>query len=294
MNLVVGATGPVGLGGEICRRLIAKGKPVRALVRATADRSKVEELQQLGVEFMEGDLKDRASIDAACRGVDTVISTATTTVSRQPGDTIETVDLEGQQGLVEAAKAAGVRRFVYVSLSGNITTDSPLTTAKRTVERQVRQSGMTHTILRPSYFMEVWLSPLLGFDFPSAKATIYGSGNNRVSWISLGDVAQFAVEYLDNPAAHDAIIELGGPEALSQLEVVQIFEDVGGRPFEVQHVPEEVLQEQKANAADSLQQAFTGLMLDYAKGDLIEMQKTLQTFPVRLASVRDYAKRVLA
>ena len=52
------------------------------------------------------------------------------------------------------------------------------------------------------------------------------------------DVAKFATESLDNPAARNAAIELGGPESLSPLEVVRIFEQVQGRAFEIQHVPE--------------------------------------------------------
>lgn len=293
MNLVVGATGY--LGGAICGQLAGKGKPVRAMVRPTSDQARVENLKGLGAETVQGDLKDRASLDAACQGATAVITTATTVVSRQPGDTIQSVDLEGQMNLVDAARAAGVEHFVYVSYSGNIDVDdpSPLTVAKRTVERHVQESGLTYTILRPRLFIEAWLSPVLGFDFPNAKAQIFGSGQNPISWISLGDVAQFAVESLDNVNAENATLELGGPEALSPSEVVRIFEEVGGRSFEVQHVPEEALRAQRAGAAAPLDQSFAALMLAYAQGDPIDMGTTLQAFPVQLTSVRDYAQRVL-
>jgi uncharacterized protein YbjT (DUF2867 family) len=294
MNLVVGATGPVGLGGEICRQLRAEGKPVRALVRPTADPTRVASLERLGVEFIEGDLKDRASLDAACQGVRTIITSATTTMSRQPSDTIEAVDLAGQFQLVDAAKAAGVEHYLYISFSGAIDRDFPLRNAKRGVEQHLKQSGLTYTILRPTYFMEVWLSPLVGFDFPNAQATIYGEGGNPISWISLYDVARFAVLCLDHPAGRNATFELGGPEALSPLEVVRIFEEVGGRRFEVQHVPEEALQAQQAGAPDSLGQSFAGLMRCYATGDSIDMRATLAAFPMQLTPVWDYARRVLA
>src|SRR3989442_7073449 len=105
MNLVIGATGL--LGGEICRQLRQAGKPVRALTRATADPVKVEQLKRSGATLVQGDLKDRASLDAACRGVATVITTASTTFSRQAADSIQTVDLEGQVRLVDAGKAPG-------------------------------------------------------------------------------------------------------------------------------------------------------------------------------------------
>ena len=86
------------------------------------------------------------------------------------------------------------------------------------------------------------------------------------------------------------MIELGGAEALSPLEVVQIFEKVKGRKFEVQHVPEEALREQIESASDPLQQSFAGLMLNYSRGSIIDMQETLQKFPVQLTSIRDYAQ----
>jgi len=76
-------------------------------------------------------------------------------------------------------------------------------------------SGIAYTILRPTFFTEIWLSPAVGFDATNATATIYGAGQNPISWISLGDVAEFAVCCRDNPEARNAILELGGPQALS-------------------------------------------------------------------------------
>lgn len=292
MILVVGATG--FLGGEICRRLTATGKQVRAVVRPESDRALVDRLKAHGVETVEGDLKAAASLEAACDGVRVVISTATTTRSRQEGDSIESADESGQMNLVRSAGAQGVSHFIYVSYSGAINTDDPLTRPKRSVELAIQQSGMQYTILRPTYFMEVWLSPALGFDYPNAKATIHGEGKNKLSWASLRDVAAFAIESLENPAAKNAVLELGGPEALSPLEVGSIFEEVGGRGFEVQHVPEEVIQSQGASVTDSLQKAFSALMLNYAKGDPIAMDGVLEQFQVEQTSVREYASRALS
>ena len=291
MILVVGATG--FLGGEICRRLSSQGKQVRGLVRATSDPAAVEALKAHGVEIVAGDLKDPSSLEPACDGVQLVISTATTTRTRQEGDSIESADAAGQLNLVEAAKKKGVQRFIYVSYTGNIKTDDPLTRAKRSVEKAVRESGMAYTILRPSCFMEVWLGPAIGFDFPNAKATIYGEGKNKLSFISLGDVASFAVASVDNPAAGNAVLELGGPEAVSPLEAVQIFEEIGGRKFELQHVPVEAIRAQAETATDSLEKSFACLMLHYANGDPIPMDNVLKNFPVQLTSVRQYASYAL-
>jgi uncharacterized protein YbjT (DUF2867 family) len=106
-------------------------------------------------------------------------------------------------------------------------------------------------------------------------------------------VAVFTVAVLDNPAARNSILELGGPEALSPLEVVKIFEKATHRTFEVQHVAEDALRAQKAQATDSVQQSFSALMLDYAKGDVIDMKPVLKAFPVKLLSVAEYAHHVL-
>lgn len=287
MNLVVGATGL--LGSEICRLLTAEGKPARALVRPTSDQSKVAQLESFNVEIARGDLKQRSSLDAAFRGASTVISTASSTLSRQEGDSIQTVDLEGQLSLIDAAKAANVSRFALISFP-HVDVEFPLQTAKRMVEDHLKSSGLTYTILRPTFFMEVWLSPALGFDAANAQAQIYGSGENKISWISYKDVAKFAIASLDNSEARNAVIELGGAEALSPLEVVQIFEKAKGRKFDVQHVPEEALREQRESASDPLQQSFAGLMLNYSRGSIIDMQETLQKFPVQLTSLRDYAQ----
>jgi uncharacterized protein YbjT (DUF2867 family) len=292
MYLVVGATGL--LGGEICRRLAAQGKPVRGLVRATSDQAKVDELKSNGVEIVQGDMCDPASLGAACQGVSAVISTVSALPScyEPEGNNIQTVDVDGTQNLIDAAQAAGVERFIYTSFT--MDNDFPLRNAKRAVEGHLKDSGLVYTILRPSYFIEFWFSPAVGFDVADAKAQIYGSGENPISWISFKDVAQFAVESLDNPSARNATLELGGPEALSQLQAVHIFEEQSGRSFEVQHVPEEALAEQQKAATDPAQQSFAGLMRWYAKGDTVDMGETLKTFPVQLTSVRDYAQVVLA
>jgi NADH dehydrogenase len=245
------------------------------------------------VELVEGDLKDRASLDAACAGARAVISTASSTLSRQPGDSIRTVDLEGQLSLVEAAQKAGVEHVVFVSFAP-LQGELPLQDTKRAVEQRLVRSGMTFTILRPTYFMEVWLSPALGLDPLHARARLYGTGRAPLHWISVEDVARFAVGALESPRARNAVLELGGEEALGQLDVVHEFERHGGRKFELAYVSEQELRAQLAAATDQLQRSFAGLMLNVALGDRVDPRPAMEAIPIRPRGIRDYVRQVLA
>jgi uncharacterized protein YbjT (DUF2867 family) len=289
MILVVGSTG--NLGSEICRRLTNSGKPVRGLVRSRSDPEKVARLKAMGVETVIGDLRDPASLAAACQGAEAVITTATTTLSMQPGDSIPVTDQQGQLDLVQAARQAGVRKFVFISIPQRIE-PCPLTTAKRIVEQAVISSGMDYTILCPCIFMEIWLSPALGFDYPSAKATVYGDGHAKNGYISLGDVAEYAMQSLDNPGARNALFELGHPQMHSLLEVVRIFEQASGKSFDLQFVPAAALEAQRDVATDPLQISFSAMMHNMATGIHVDTSRAQKAFPdIKLKSVKEFASQ---
>ena len=211
-------------------------------------------------------------------------------MARQEGDSIDRVDRQGQLNLIEAAEAAGVEHFVLISFP-SIKIEFPLQSAKRIAEGRLQQGRMKYTILQPTFFSEVWLSPALGFDVANATAQVYGEGTNKISWISYQDVATFAVRALDNPRAANAVIKLGGPEALSPLDVIQLAEKARGKTIAVQHVPEDALRAQHGSATDALQKSFAGLMLSYAAGETIDMTETLSAFPgQRLKSVSEHLR----
>ena len=290
MILILGATGM--LGSEICQQLTDLGYPVRAMVRKTSDPIKKDKLERMGVELVVGDLREPSTFESALRGADTVIST----ISAMPfsyvpdENTIENVDLNGMKRFIDTAREMDITHFIYTSASRNFAADVPLLNAKREVEKYLKQTGIPYTILSPSCFAEVWLSPAVGFDVENGKINVYGDGTKPISYISYVDVAKFAVECITNRAACNRDIQLGGPEALSQLDAVRIFEDVSGRAFEVQHVPVEALIAQKEAATDPMEKSFAGLMEFVAKGDKIEMTQTLRDFPVKMRSVKDFAK----
>ena len=292
MVLVVGATG--FLGTEICKQLRENKRAVRALVRPGSAPEKVDRLRGMGVELIEGDLKEPSSLKDACRGVDAVISTASSTLSRQEGDSIQTVDRDGQLALVDAARASGVGRFTFISFRHDRGVTCPLAEAKRTVEQRLKQSGMAYTILQASYFMEVWLGPALGFDPLGGQVRIYGDGSNKLSWIAVPDVARFAVRSLTEPRMSNRTVEIGGAEALSPLEVVRSFEAAGGPEVQTEKIPEGTLRKQYDEATDPLQKSFAALMLHYAAGDPIDMTETRTFLDGSLTSVRDYVSQVLS
>jgi uncharacterized protein YbjT (DUF2867 family) len=294
MNMVAGATGLLGM--EICRPLAAAGRPVRGLVRRTSGPAKRTVLEQLGVEIVEGDLQDPVSLGAACDDIEAVINTVTTTISRQPHDSIRATDLEGHKALISMARRAGVRHFVYISVNSALPAVGELLEAKRTVEAFLRASGMIYTILCPGPFMEVWLGPFGGFDFAGGWVRVAASGEGKQSWIALADVARCAVASLDTPAARDTTIDLGGPDWLSPNEVIRLAENLSGRRFSVEHLPLAVLQDQLASAADEYERTAVGLALFLAEGERspFDIQPVLNVFPEPLTPVRAYVRQALA
>jgi uncharacterized protein YbjT (DUF2867 family) len=112
MILIVGGTGE--LGRRITDRLIAQGERVRLLMR---DGHGQDERLPEGAECVTGDLKDPASLAAACAGVQAVVTTANASARSAP-DTVDSVDLTGNLNLIQAAEAAEVGRFLFVSALG--------------------------------------------------------------------------------------------------------------------------------------------------------------------------------
>lgn len=291
--LVAGATGL--LGNEICRQLRIKNLPVKAMVRATTDPNKIEKLTQLGVQVVQGDMRKKETFPNALQGVSTVITTVSAMpFSYQPGENdLQLVDEEGTINLINSAKAAGAKHFIYTSIPLS-DLESPLSKIKRKVEKHLQQSGLTYTILRANAFMQVWLSAAVGFDATNGKVNICGAGTNPVAYISIGDLAKFAAESVTNPAAKNAILELGGPQNISQLEAVKIFEAEFGKKIELQHIPVEALLAQFNGAADGMQKSFSALMLDVAKGMPTDMGNVLKSFPIKMTAVREYVKSIAA
>jgi len=222
--LLVGGTGL--LGGTIAERLAQRDVPFRALVRPKTDASALE---ALGAEIVRGDLTAPNSLAAAVAGMTTVVTTANA-IARLLGGakdvSIESVDRRGNEALIRAAEAAGVARFVFVSIGGMtpaMTARAPLAAAKERTERLLRESPMRSVIVRPAAYQEVWLSPSTGIRPAKRLALIYGHGRTPWPYVAVDDVAE-AVVRLALAADPPAEFAVAGPQRLTRHEVVDAFE----------------------------------------------------------------------
>lgn len=279
---VAGATG--ALGSAICHELLTRGVEVRALAR-TPDSRAAEQLRAAGANVVRADLADGSGLAAALRGAACVVSTAT---CFPRSDEIAAVDRDGNVELVRSAESAGVGRFVFVSFRP-VPLDFPLQRAKRAVEATLAAAALEEVVLRPGKFMDVWFSPICGFDVAARRATVFGGGTAPVSWIAAADVAQVAARSTlgEGPTG---VVELGGPEALSQLEVVAVYEDVLDASWRTETLPVGELERMLVDGADDVERSLGALMLETHLGSTTDPSWCLDAFPMRLTSVREFAE----
>ena len=283
MILVAGATGMVG--GMIVDGLLARGQRVRALVRSA---NSAQILQERGVDTALGDLKDRASLDRACTGVEVVVTTANS-ASRGGPDNPESVEERGNRNLIDAARAAGVGQFVFVSaLGSDLKSPVPLLRGKAIAEQYLRESGLTYTILLPNLYMEIWCPNIVGrAALAGQPVTLIGEGRRQHSMISAADVAAFAVAVAGNERAHNRVLVLGGPQAVTWQDVIAAHERVQGRQIEVRYLP-------LGGVLPGLPDFVSGFMnLLETYDSVIPMDSLAQEFGVRQVTVDECIGRQL-
>lgn len=316
--LVVGATGQ--LGTAIVLNLSARGRPVRALARRTSNHGL---LTRHRVNIAFGDLLDEASLDSACRGVDTIIATANAAVPTQKSDSFPSVDGKGYENLIRSAKRAGVRQFIYTSALSSQAFDSlPLGKQKRATENRLRNSGLEYTIFRAEAFMDVCFA-MMGSDLPvrgaegatierpfwftsrfyqgvrnsmtkSGTAGVLGDGNTKHSYVCIRDLAEFHVNAVDHPGARNKTFEIGGPEALTQNDVVSVFENVLGIPLKTKRTPAAVFKV-GYNLLRFVSPAAANIMgINYCAATCpssVDMTVTAKLFDVKLTSAEEFLRQ---
>jgi len=243
MILVTGGTGFVG--PKIVRKLRADGHDVRCLVR---DPSRAGGVEGLGAELVEGDVTDRSSLDAAAAGCDVVIHLVAIIAGRR--EEFEGVMEQGTRNLVDAAKAAGVRRFILMSALG--TSDEtrdlvPYYHAKWEMERTVRESGLEYVIFRPSFVFGSDGGALQQFTRVarlSPVTPIVGSGYRKLQPIWVDDVAAYFAAAVDAPAAANRTFELGGPDVVTLNDFWARLKEARGLRRPSLHVPTSIMRVQ--------------------------------------------------
>lgn len=238
MNLIVGGTG--ALGSAIARRLLAKGAHVRVMTRTP---EQAAGLAADGAEVVRGDLLDRNSLASACQGAEVVVAAAHSIFGRGRAASVH-VDGRGHRDLIDAAKSTGVRHFIYTSVYGQGPDFHavPFFRIKHEVEEHLKASELGYTILRPTAYMESHAHMLIGEPIlRKGKTVLFGRGEQPRNFVAADDVAQFAVLALSDPAMVGQTVEVGGPENLTNMDVVRLYERVSGRKANVTHVPLGVL-----------------------------------------------------
>jgi uncharacterized protein YbjT (DUF2867 family) len=254
MILITGATGTIG--SEVVRQLAARGEKVRALTRDPA-RARMPS----GIETARGHHRDRASVDAAMAGAG-----AAFLVGMFGAD-----DAEHDRGLVESARAAGVRRVVKLSAIG--TGDpaaGPVGTWHLPGEQAVRDSGLQWTILRPASFASNTLAWAEAVRSGTPVPNLTGDGAQAT--VDPLDVAEVAVAaLLDRRHAGRTYTPTGG-EALSVPAQAAVLSDVLGRPVRTLDLSERQMRERvlASGADDTIAQArLTGLAYIRAGGNAV-------------------------
>jgi uncharacterized protein YbjT (DUF2867 family) len=283
--LVAGATGD--LGGAIARTLLQKGMNVRVLVRQL---SNFQPLIDAGAQAVFGDLKNRESLAPACKDVKVLITTANS-AKRGGEDNPTTVDLWGNRNLIDAANVAGVRQFIFVSIaSAPPDIPIPLLQAKFATEEYLRKSGIPYTIIAPDAFMDFWVTLVVGMPALAGQpVTLVGTGNHKHSFIFAAvDVVKFIIASINNPRAKNQKLTVGGPEALSYREAVEVFERVLNRKIPVQTV---AFGQPVPGLPDPVAQ-FLGATDTY--DSIIDTAEIARTFGIELTPLEEFAKALIA
>jgi uncharacterized protein YbjT (DUF2867 family) len=315
-TLVVGATGQ--LGTATVRELLRQGLRTRALVRRRDD---LDYFIRLGAEAVLGDLTSEQDVVQACQDCTAVIATANAAIPSRTGDTFERVEGLGYRNLIQASRAAGVRRFVYTSAL--VTRKEPvLFRRKRETERLIQASGIPHVILRLAAFMDVSFA-MMGSSIPiegSENATVLrpfsfsqrhfekirdsielrrvamipGSGSVPHAFICVDDAARLLVAALQG--GPEGIHDASGPQALTYLDVAQIYERILGISLQVKKTPAWVFRA-VALLLRPFQPAASNLMeLNYvgATEASAPTPKTAEAFGIRLTTADEFLRAKLA
>ena len=225
--LIAGATGTNG--SELIKQLVARGIPVRAMVR---DLDKAKSLENELVQLVEADLDNPASLEAAMQGIEKAyIVTAVAQFTPR-----------WFSNFYNAAINAGVTHLVKFSGMA-ATTDSPSEVIRQHAESDLAliESGLTYTIIRPNSFHQnmLWQSDPI----KAARQFYLPLADARQSTVDVRDLAEATANILTQPGHENKIYDLSGPESISFKEVAEILTEVVGDPVTYVPVPVEAAEQ---------------------------------------------------
>jgi NADH dehydrogenase len=209
------------IGRAIARRLLASGEiKVRVLTRNPA--AARARLDIPGVEFVRADIGEPASLKDALRGADTVVDAIQfdgyPVENPRRGLTFERIDYAGAVALIDAAKQAGVRQFIYISgAAADENSTHPGFRAKGRAERAIRESGLAYTIFRPSLVYGAEDKVVNGLARAIRFAPVFGvpgTGRQKVQPVLVDDLAA-CVMLAVSGRGRNGTYEIGGPDLMT-------------------------------------------------------------------------------
>ncbi|HEX5450635.1 MAG TPA: complex I NDUFA9 subunit family protein [Gaiellaceae bacterium] len=228
--LVTGGTGFVG--PRIVHALRAQDRDVRVLVRSP---ERGAHAKSIGAELAVGDVTDPDSLAAAANGCTHIIHLVAILTGKPAA--FDRVMTQGTRNLVDAARNAGVERFVLMSALG--TGNVPYYRAKLAMEQTVIASGLEHVIFRPSFVFGHGgaLSTFMKQVKYSPVVTVIGPGTQRSQPIWVDDVAAYFAASLDHAGATNRTFEIGGPDVVTWNELYREIARTLGKKRAIVHVP---------------------------------------------------------
>lgn len=221
--LLAGASGR--LGREAARELLNRGYWVRAVTRHPA------RLEGIGVhEIVNADLTQPGSLASVCTGMDVVLSCAGAAMdvgNFKDRLSFYAVDHLGNRNLLEAARKAGVHKFVYVSLAhAEELRETEYADAHERFVGELKTSGLHYSVVRPTGFF-CFLEEILKFA-KRGRGIIVGTGECRTNPIHEAEVGRACVDALEGTAGEIAV---GGPEIMTRKQLTLLaFEVLGTKP----------------------------------------------------------------
>jgi len=228
--LIIGGTGT--LGRQIVLQALSKGYQVRCLVR---NFRRANFLKEWGAELVYGDLSISETIPPCLQGITAIIDAATSRPS--DADSLKTVDWDGKIALIEAAKAANIKRYIFCSTQNlEQFSNIPLMEMKQGIEIKLKESKIPYTIFRLTGFyqglIEQYAIPIL------ENLPIWVTNENTcVSYMDTQDIAKFCLRSLQLPETANKMFFLGGPKGWVSSEIINLCEQLAGQTAKVNQIP---------------------------------------------------------